>query len=166
MAGGRPGTLVTPEFAGQRDIWTEARTAPPIGLTEIRRWAIAVYWPEQPPRIFWDEDYARGTRHGGIVAPWDFNPFAWPLERPPLPPGFGSMASDAAAGQRLLNGGYTDRFGAPMRPGDVIAEVSALVGWDERETSLGLTLFSHYEYRWTNQRHELVKRRTKTFIRY
>jgi hypothetical protein len=159
-------TLVTREFARQRGVWSEPRTAPPIGLTEIRRWAIAVYWPDHPPRIFWDQDYALGTRYGGVIAPWDFNPFAWPLERPPLPPGFGSMDQDAPSGQRLLNGGYTDRFGAPMRPGDSITEISALISWEERKTSLGLTLFSHFEYRWTNQNNRLVKERTKTFIRY
>ena len=56
--------------------------------------------------------------------------------------------------------------GGRRSPGCAVTERSALVGWDERETSLGLTLFSRYEYRWTNQRGEPVKRRTKTFIRY
>ena len=143
MAETTPATLVTPELIAQRDAWTAPRTSPPIGLAEVRRWAIAVYWPEPPPRVFWTRT-TRTTRYGGIVAPWDFNPVAWPLDRPPLPPGFGSMAFDAPWGQCLLNGGYVDRFGAPMRPGDVITESSALVGWEERETSLGLTLFSRY----------------------
>ena len=32
---------------------------------------------EMPPPLFWDEEYARTTRHGGVVAPGEFNPFAW-----------------------------------------------------------------------------------------
>ena len=54
--------------------------SPPISLSDIRRWAVAVYWPERAPQLFWDEDYARSTRFRGIVAPEDLNPFAW-LER-------------------------------------------------------------------------------------
>src|ERR1700761_6056072 len=53
------------------------RVAFPVSESDIRRWAIAVYFPAEPPRLFWDADYAKGTRHGGIVAPEDFNPFAW-----------------------------------------------------------------------------------------
>ena len=43
---------------------------------------IAVYWPDEPPRLYWDEEYARTTKWGGIIAPQEFNPFAWPPERP------------------------------------------------------------------------------------
>ena len=57
-------------------------TSPPVALSDIRKHAIAVYWPDKPPRRFWDEDYARQTPWGGIVAPEDFNPFAWPIEGP------------------------------------------------------------------------------------
>src|SRR3954469_16209252 len=49
----------------------------PVSASDIRRWAIAVYYPEPPPRHFVDEDYARTTPFGGIVAPEEFNPFAW-----------------------------------------------------------------------------------------
>jgi hypothetical protein len=52
-------------------------TSFPITDSDIRRWAIAVYHPEPVPRLFWDAEYAAGTVHGGVVAPEDFNPFAW-----------------------------------------------------------------------------------------
>ena len=48
-----------------------------LGATKGIGRALAVYYPDVPPRLFWDEEYARSTRHGGIVAPEDFNPFAW-----------------------------------------------------------------------------------------
>ena len=49
----------------------------PITDSDIRRWAVAVYYPDDPPRLFWDAGHAAGTGHGAIVAPEEFNPFAW-----------------------------------------------------------------------------------------
>ena len=158
-------TLVTQEMRDQRDVWSPAKTAPPIALSDIRKWAIAVYWPEKPPRLFWDEEYAKTTRWGGIIAPQDFNPFAWPIDRPDFGASNAS-ATSAGVGQRVMNGGQVDTYGVPMRPGDVISESTALTGWDEREGRLGLTLFSYRETRWTNQRGERVKSRVSTGIRY
>jgi hypothetical protein len=50
--------------------------------------------------------------------------------------------------------------------GDVISSTSGLVDWNERETRLGLTLFTINETRWTNQNGELVKVKRSTGIRY
>ncbi len=33
---------------------TGRRVSFPISQSDIRRWAIAVYWPQTPPRLFWD----------------------------------------------------------------------------------------------------------------
>src|SRR5688572_17916445 len=61
----------------------------PIETSDIRRWAAAIYWPEEPPPLFWREDHAAATRHGGIVAPEEFNPFAWfTAAGPTLPASF------------------------------------------------------------------------------
>ena len=161
----QPTTLLTQEMLDRRGVWSEPKLARPISLNDIIKWAIAVYWPEQPPRLYWDEGYAKTTRFGGIVAPQDFNPFAWPVDRPPTPKGLES-AGAAGVGQRVMNGGQTDSYGVPMRPGDVIRESSALVNWEEREGRLGLTLFSYTELRRTNQKDELVKSRISVGIRY
>jgi hypothetical protein len=158
-------TLVTQEMHDQLNAWSEPKVSPPIALSDIRKWAIAVYWPEQPPRLYWDEEYARTTRWGGIIAPQDFNPFAWPIDRPPAGAS-NSSATSAGVGQRVMNGGQVDTYGVPMRPGDVITERQALVRWEEREGRLGLTLFTYREQRWTNQRDEVVKSRISTGIRY
>ena len=73
-------TLVTPEMIKRQGVWGHEETSFPISLSDIRKFAIAVYWPQTPPRLFWDEEYARTTRWGGIIAPQDFNPFAWPIK--------------------------------------------------------------------------------------
>jgi hypothetical protein len=148
----------------------------PVSVSDIRRWAIAVYYPEEPPRLFWDEDYAATTVHGGIVAPEDFNPFAWMAAEPPgLPPSVGGYDPDRTEKllgvpppglPNLLNGGMEVEYGVRMRPGDVITSVSRLAGYKEREGRLGRMLFTSSESVWTNQHGELVKRNIGTVIRY
>src|SRR5215217_6356724 len=76
---------------------------------------IAVYWPEEPPRLFWDEEYAGTTRFGGIVAPQDFNPFAWPVRHDPN--ARAATLRGPMPGRFGMNGGQTDTYGVPMRPG-------------------------------------------------
>jgi acyl dehydratase len=145
--------------------WSHERVSDPVYPSDIRRWAIAVYWPEAPPRIFWDEEYARSTRWGGIIAPQDFNPFTWPAIRPELPASAANLPT-AQRGQRSMNGGQTDTFYGPIRPGDVIRSRSRLTDWKERTTRLGPSLFLYTETEWRNQDGYLVKRRISTSIRY
>ena len=161
-------TLVTQDMVDRKGAWGKERVSPPVSESDIRRWAIAVYWPKTPPPIFWDADYARATRWGGIIAPPDFNPFAWPVtvERPPRDPAAATNTARSGKGRRGMNGGQVDTYGVPMRPGDVIAARNRLRDWEERETRLGLTLFSFSETEWRNQDDELVKRRVATAIRY
>ena len=165
-------TLVTPEMVERKGVWGSARVSPPVSESDIRKWAIAVYWPETPPRVYWDVDYAATTRWGTIIAPADFNPFAWPIiearpekaEPPRAKPDMDKPRS--TRGRRGMNGGQVDTYGVPMRPGYVITSRSRLRDWDERETRLGLTLFSFSETEWRNQDDALVKVRVATAIRY
>lgn len=172
----QPETLVTQEMIDTRDKWSEPRKSWPVSASDIRRWAQGVYWPEVPPRLYWDEEYAKTTKWGGIIAPEEFNPFAYPLEgaygqeaalaevegRPA--PSTGTMGS--GPGSNAMNGGQTIRYHAPIRPGDVISTTTALVDWNERQTRLGLTMFVTNETRWTNQNGELVCVKTQVSIRY
>lgn len=160
-------TYVTPEMEDRKGHWSDARTAPPIAVSDIRRWAIATYWPEEPPRIYWDQEYAATTRWGGIIAPADFNPFAWPVHRVAArrPGTLGGKRPDGKP-LRGMNGGQTDTYGVPMRPDDVITARNRLVGWEEREGRLGHTLYTTTEIEWRNQHHELVRLRKSIGIRY
>ncbi len=158
-------TLVTPEMIEQKGKFGEKNDSPPVTLSDIRKWAIAVYWPDTPPRLYWDEEYAAGTEYGGVVAPLDFNPFAWPIDRNPASRG-PATPEGAGPGTRGMNGGQTDEYFAPMRPGDVISSSTGLVDWLERTTRLGLTLFSTTEIRWTNQNGEAVRVRRQISIQY
>lgn len=127
---------------------------------------MATYYPERPPQIYWDSEYAKTTKYGGIIAPPDFNPFAWSLERPAgMVRGLSGARPD---GKPLtgMNGGQTDTYGVPMRPGDVVSARSRLVDWEEREGRLGHTMYVRTEIEWRNQRDELVKTRMSIAIRY
>ena len=174
-----PDTLVTPDMEARKGVWGGERVSPPISESDIRKWAIATYWPDKPPAIYWDVDYAKTTRYEGIIAPSDFNPFAWPVERPrPNAAALAAMAARRGArggadgeGARRprttgMNGGQTDTYGQPMRPGDVIRSRTRLRDWEERDGRLGLTLYTYTETEWTNQDGELVRRRISTGIRY
>jgi hypothetical protein len=161
----------------------EIRVSFPIDRGDIRRWAMAVYYPELPPRIYWDEEAAAAGPYGGIVAPEEFNPFAW-LTQPLTPggdPGHQGRAVEiqpdaliegrlGAAGPGLshyLNGSTEVQYGeSPLRPGDVITARSFHGGYAERAGKAGLMLFTTTETRFVNQRDESVKIERKTLIRY
>jgi hypothetical protein len=147
----------------------------PVSASDIRRWAVAVYHPEEPPRLFWDEDHARTTVHGGVVAPEEFNPFAWMAAEPSgvrHAPDGSVNAIERTLGieepplRFQLNGGLSAEYGVPIRPGDVITSVTRLGGYRERHGRLGLMLFTVSETTWTNAREETVKRLQSTLIRY
>jgi hypothetical protein len=162
--------------------YPQSRTSFPITAGDIRRWAAAVYWPELPPRDFWDLDQA-STTYGGLVAPQEFNPFAW-MSQPPSPGAEpmvtrsmanshpdqlveGLFATPGPGLENCLNGGSEISYGdALMRPDDVITERSFHCGYHERTGRLGLMLFTRTEIRWENQRGETVKSEMKTLIRY
>ncbi len=145
-------TYITDELKAQLGVERERRVSPPVSLSDIRKWAIAVYWPETPPHLFWDEEYAKTTEYGGIIAPEDFNPFAWPIERP------ARAGATMVPGTRVvINLGGEATYYLPIRPGEVITSVNKLVDLYEKETRLGTMVFMVRETRWTNQKGELVK---------
>jgi hypothetical protein len=146
----------------------------PVTDSDIRRWAAAVYYPDDPPRLFWDAEYAAGTVHGSIVAPEEFNPFAWMTAAGPQRAAGGNdpdltektLGIEGPGLKFQLNGGMEVEYGVRMRPGDVITSVRRLAEYREREGRLGLMLFTVSEDNWTNQRDELVKSSKTTVIRY
>ncbi|HEY3940899.1 MAG TPA: MaoC family dehydratase N-terminal domain-containing protein [Acidimicrobiales bacterium] len=155
-----------------------ARKSLPISLSDIRRWALAIYYPEAPPRLFWDEEYAATTSYGGVVAPEEFNPFAWiTADGPNLPTNFegavrgsgpeGSLGIASPETNFVLNGGIEMEHGVRMRPGDVITSgLTKLVEYRERPTRLGLMLITVTETTWTNQGDEMVRISRSTGLRY
>jgi len=178
------GSAISDEMRGLVGRPLETLLSFPIGASDVRRWAIAVYYPEEPPRQFWDEASPEAGEWGGIVVPDDFNPFAWmSAERRGPDEGVPQLAVDhslvmAGATEHLLgvrppdlvhglNGGIEVIYGpALMRPGDVITDTAAISEYREREGRLGLMLFTTTDHVWTNQNGEHVKTQRLTYIRH
>jgi N-terminal half of MaoC dehydratase len=146
----------------------------PITDSDIRRWAVAVYYPDAAPRMFWDAEYAAGTGHGAFVAPEEFNPFAWMTSEGPQRAAAGNdpdmiektLGIEGPGLKFQLNGGMEAEYSTRMRPRDVITSVRRLAEYREREGRLGLMLFTTTEDVWTNQDDEVVKTSRFTVIRY
>jgi hypothetical protein len=52
-------TYMTAEIREWLDVERDIAVSPPISENDIRKWAIAVYWPETPPKLYWDADHAK-----------------------------------------------------------------------------------------------------------
>jgi hypothetical protein len=169
------GTNISEAMRGAIGALVERRISYPIAASDIRKWAVAVYYPDPPPAMFWDEQVASASPHGGLVAPEEFNPFAWMTADPPGRPVLNRADPDFierrigidGPGLRFqLNGGIEVEYLDLMRPGDTITSERRLGGYTEREGRLGLMLFTTVEDTWTNQEGDVVKRLRQTGIRY
>lgn len=172
-------TMITDEMLALVDRPMRHATSFPICANEIRRWAMTIYYPEIPPRLFWDEEYAATTTWGGIVAPQEFNPFAWATEDPPL-------SAPTSSGGPGRWGHFESVFGVEpppyravlqsrvianyspvrMRPGDVIRSEDRISEYFEREGKMGLQLYTTISVDSFNQRDEWIKRLDTVFVRY
>jgi hypothetical protein len=158
-------TYITQEMRDSIGVEKDKRVSFPVAASDIRKWAIAVYWPETPPRLFWDEEYAKTTPFGGIIAPHEFNPFAWPPERP-ADISQGPSGPATAPGTRPLNGGSETVYHRPIRPGDVITSVSKVAEIYEKPGRLGRFFLTITENTWTNQDGAIVAVRRSISIKY
>lgn len=143
--------LITDEQRARRGEWSPWRAAPAVTASDIRRWALAVYWPEPPP-----ERYLAEGGPGELIAPREFNPFAW------LPGGDSRTA--LPPGVRRLFGGCRLRYGEHIRAGDVVRRRVRLDGWTPKTGSTGDFLAVHSTHEWRNQRDQLVRRAEYTMI--
>jgi hypothetical protein len=158
-----PGVYLDPATISWLGRSTEPVSSLPVDCNDIRRWAMAVYYPEPPPADFFDLEVAATRPWGGMVAPRDFNPFAWVREfHPEAYPWMRGMGTEP--GSRGLNGGQRSFYFEPIRPGDVITCSASLADAYEKDGRLGTMLFLVDETRWTNQRDELVKIGLRTSI--
>ena len=132
----------------------------------IRRYADAV--GDQNP-LYWDEEYARRSRFGAIIAPPGF--FGWPARWGEAGPLYSSLLEEsteaiAQAGfKRRFYGGVEYDFYQHVRAGDIIAGTPAVKEIREKEGRSGKMVFLVIETVYTNQNGEMVARASETFIR-
>lgn len=141
----------------------------PISASDIRKWAIAVYFPETPPERY----VGAGGPDAPLTAPHEFNPFAWAAPgKEPKKPDVGAGFLERQLGitppplEFIVNGSTVVEYGVPMVEGDVITSTNRLDNYFEKTGKRGTLLFSVMKNEWTNQRGEMVKITTSTVIRY
>jgi acyl dehydratase len=137
---------------------------PPVGANDIARWAIATHYPEPAPAAYTDPAVAAEGPWGGLVAPRDFDPFAWMPNRPWAGDWLWGMSGEP--GGRVLNGGQRNRYFQPIRVGDTISVQRRFVDVVERDTKRGPMVFFTSEFVWRNQSDELVRIGEQTTIYY
>ncbi len=132
----------------------------------ITRFAEAV---GDPNPIYWDEEYAKKSKYGSIIAPPGF--FGWPVRRPrsadapDVIAGARGGPNLAAAGYpRVLDGGTEYDFVKPIRAGDTLTAASMIKDIVEREGRTGKMAFLIRETTYTNQDGEVVARARGTSI--
>ena len=138
-------SLITDEI---RAAMSNVVVSPPqlVEMKAIRDYASAINWPDPPDPLYIDEEYAKSTRFGGIIAPWSFYTSMGRNIRPlrlPLPPYRVSM-----------NGGNDYEYFHPFRPGDVITTTHKIVDVYEEEGRAGRLIFTVTERTYTDQNGE------------
>ncbi len=131
----------------------------------IRRFADAV---DDPNPLYWDEEYARNSRYGSIIAPPGF--FGWPAKQARgaaiTSEETGPQRPDLAkAGYpRVLDGGMEYEFFCPIRAGDTLAVSSMVKDIVEREGRTGKMIFLITETTYINQNGDVVAKVRGTTI--
>jgi len=140
-----------------------------ITKKDIRRFAQAVAIGKAPNPLYTDEEYAKKSKWGGIIAPplFFFSCYyeevpesqlredGWPQGTEidvPLPVG------------QAVGGGSAVELGVPVRPGDVITLKKKIADVYCKQGKSGKLYFTVIESTYTNQRGQFVARERWTLI--
>ena len=132
---------------------------------DIRRFAQAI--GETDPLHF-DENYARGTRYGGIVAPPLFcQMFTFEDVPPDRLPGDGSPVEldVPVPARRTVGGASSYEIFQRVRAGDRITARATLKDVSTKEGRSGKLYFIVVDTEFSNQKNEPVARETATYIK-
>lgn len=154
------GSMISNEIQSMVGLWSE-----PVVL-EVERGAIARLADaiDDPNPLFRDEEYARNTKYGGIIAPPGF--FGWPVGGGDIEAGMSRVVGAVAqAGMlRILDGGIELNFYIPVRAGDMLVTYGKLADVREKQTSQGKMMFLIIEQKYLNQDGAMVAVARQTLI--
>jgi acyl dehydratase len=134
----------------------------------VRRFADAI---DDANPVYRDEEYARCSQYGAIIAPPGF--FGWPANLPrnsplavDMPPAL--EAAFAAAGYPLslvLDGGMEYEFILPVCAGDVLTATTTVRNLRERSSETGSIILTILDTVYYNQHGTLAARQQASFVR-
>jgi acyl dehydratase len=184
----RPSVEVHPEIpdfarAWLGDVSEPARAGYPISEAQILYWCDMV---EDANPLYVDGDYARRSRHGGVIAPpvglitwsmpraghqgvdWEAPDCDAPSRRPWPPRQARTRAIKTPPGAtETIAQVSTQTYGVPLRPGDRVQTRSEVVNCSPRkQTRLGPGWFQTNLDTFYNQRDEIVGTNLFTLLRY
>jgi acyl dehydratase len=158
-------SLITPEIKAMIGQEVDFPATEIIDRSSIRRYAQAI--SDLNP-LYLDEQYAKTTEYGGIIAP---PTFIFDVSHDI----FGDVGEDgrelsrvAIPGLKLARGGNEYQFFQPARPGDVVHRKRTIINIYERPgKAVGKILFVDYDFTLTNQEGKLlgVNRETLMFFK-
>lgn len=156
-------TMITDELKGWIGREWETVTGDPILARDIKRYAMAI--GDRNP-LYHDEEYAKTTEYGSIVAPPSFVLCAaHPVSKDHFPD---ELRSDglhegdvwpfmyALPIQRVVRGGDEFDFHEPIRPGDVITVRTKVADITEKISKTGPMIVTTIEEIYSNQKGDLV----------
>ena len=114
---------------------------------------------DDPNPLWQNEEHARKSRYGGIVAPPTFI----------LTIGFEQIQQQILASitsGTLLHGDTMLECYKPVRPGDVITATTKITNIRQRQGDKGRTIFVNFEITYINQRQELVAKCRQMVVSY
>jgi acyl dehydratase len=154
------GSMISDEIQSMIGMWAE-----PVVL-EVERGAIARYADaiDDPNPLFRNEEYAKNSKYGGIIAPPGF--FGWPVGGGDIEAGMSRVVGAVAESGmlRILDGGIELNFFVPVRAGDTLVTYGKLADVREKQTSQGKMLFLIIEQKYLNQDGALVAVARQTLI--
>lgn len=131
----------------------------PCNATDIRRWVQAMDYANP---LHWDEQFARGSKFGRIVAPQSFT-VAMDYGHGCHPSCVGKIP-----GSHLIFAGEEWWFyGTPVYPGDKLTQERSFAGYKVSDTAFaGPTMFADGDTVHRNQHGSMVAKERATSIRY
>ena len=135
-----------------------------ITKRDIRRFAQSI---GDPNALYADENYAKKTKLGGIIAPPLFI-FALAYEDVPVTQlrddGLPVELDIPLPATRAVGGASAIELGEPIRPGDNITVSKRIADIYCKEGKSGILYFVVIEMTYTNQKDQFVARESATFI--
>ena len=152
------------EWAVPPEVMKWVGTEIPLGTGVVEAGAIKKFADafKDPNPLWRDEEYAKKTPYGGVVAPPTFVHCFRDV-------GYANIRPEPLPWKNVtgLNGGNEFEFYKPMRPGDVITGKAKLVEIFGRHSKrMGPMLFTVVEMTYTNQKGEMVGKQSSTSIMY
>ncbi|MBU6268215.1 MAG: MaoC family dehydratase [Sphingomonadales bacterium] len=145
------------KWIGKRIVYAEFWD--PCSATDIRRWVQAMDYANP---LHWDEQFARESKYGGIVAPQSFT-VAMDYGHGCHPSCVGKIP-----GSHLIFAGEEWWFyGTPVKPGDKLVQERTFAGYKLADTAFsGPTMFADGDTVHRNQHGALIAKERATSIRY